>query len=159
MDIRMKNTQSITALPESPEEDRAHRLSRYVWQMAVRVVCFVAAVLVWTAFHTWLVVIPIILAGVIPWVAVILANAGNRPDNEVLAPAGAVQLYDATDVRVREEQEAARAQAYRDEQERLRTEAQHDQDEWQRNGDHTNVWPPAGGRAKAGGRPKTGGRR
>ncbi|WP_222834996.1 DUF3099 domain-containing protein, partial [Curtobacterium sp. B8] len=146
--IRMKTTHSITAFPESPELDRAHRLSRYVWQMAVRVICFVAAVLMWTAWHTWLVVIPIVLAGVIPWVAVILANAGNRAENDVVAPAGAVQLYDAADVRMREEQEAARAQAYRDEQDRLRDAAQHAQDEWQRNGDHTNVWPP-----------KTGGRR
>ncbi|WP_176491745.1 DUF3099 domain-containing protein [Curtobacterium sp. 'Ferrero'] len=142
----MKTSHSITALPESPEQDRAHRLSRYVWQMAVRVVCFVAAVLVWTAWHTWLVVIPIILAGVIPWVAVILANAGNRTESRVVAPAGAITLYDADDVRIREEQEAARAQAYRDEQDRLRHEAQHDQDEWQRSGDHTNVWPPRGGR-------------
>ncbi len=140
----MNTSQSITALPESPEQDRAHRLSRYVWQMAVRVVCFVAAVLVWTTWHTWLVVIPIILAGVIPWVAVILANAGNRTESRVVAPAGAVVLYDADDVRIREEQEAARAQAYRDEQDRLRNAAQHDQDEWQRNGDHTNVWPPRG---------------
>ncbi|MBT2503202.1 DUF3099 domain-containing protein [Curtobacterium sp. ISL-83] len=136
----MKTTHSITSLPDSPEQDRAHRLSRYVWQMAVRVVCFVGAVLVYTTWHTWLAVIPIVLAGVIPWVAVIVANAGSRAENDIVTPAGAVQLYDADDVRIREQQEDARAQAYRDEQDRLRDEAQHAQEEWQRHGDRSRLW-------------------
>jgi hypothetical protein len=121
------STQSITSLPDSPELDRAHRLSKYVWQMAVRVVCFIGAVLVWTTWHTWLAVIPIVLAAVIPWVAVILANAGNHAESDIVA-------------RLREQQEDARAEAYRAEQERLREQAQHAQEEWQRNGDRSRVW-------------------
>ncbi|WP_420367796.1 DUF3099 domain-containing protein [Curtobacterium sp. L1-20] len=136
----MKTTNSITSLPDSPEQDRAHRLSRYVWQMAVRVVFFIGAVLVWSTWHTWLVVIPIVLAGVIPWVAVIIANAGNRGESDFVAPAGAIELYDAVDPRLREQQEDARAEAYRAEQDRLREQAQHAQEEWQRNGDRSRVW-------------------
>ncbi len=135
-------SQSITTLPDSPELDRAHRLSKYVWQMAVRVVCFVGAVLVWSTWHTWLAVIPIVLAAVIPWVAVILANAGSRAESDIVSPAGAIELYDAVDPRLREQQEDARAEAYRAEQERLREQAQHAQEEWQRTGDRSRVWSP-----------------
>ena len=148
----MKTTQqhassanSITSLPESPEQDRAHRLSRYVWQMAVRVLCFVGAVLIYTIWHSWLAVVPIVLAAVIPWVAVVIATAGNRTETEVLRPAGAIELYDAVDPRLREQQEDARAQAYRDEQDRLREAAQHDQEAWQRHGDRSRVWPTRNG--------------
>lgn len=55
-------------------EDVAHRMRRYLLQMSIRVVCFVGAVLVdhWTR---WL-----LLAGavVLPYVAVVLANAGRE---------------------------------------------------------------------------------
>lgn len=137
---QLQSTNSITSLPDSPEQDRAHRLSRYVWQMGVRVVCFVGAVLIWTTWHTWLAVIPIVLAAVIPWVAVIVANAGNHTESDLVSPAGAIELYDAVDPRLREQQEDARAEAYRAEQERLREQAQHAQEEWQRNGDRSRVW-------------------
>lgn len=136
----MKTTNSITSLPDSPEQDRAHRLSRYVWQMAFRVICFVGAVLVWSVWHTWLAVIPIVLAGVIPWVAVVIANAGNHAESDIVSPAGAIELYDAVDPRLREQQEDARAEAYRAEQDRLREAAQHAQEEWQRSGDRSRVW-------------------
>lgn len=137
----MKSTHtSITTLPDSPELDRAHRLSRYVWQMAIRVVLFVAAVLVYSIWHSWIAVVPIVLAAVIPWVAVIVANAGSRTESDMISPAGAMQLYDAVDPGLREQQEADRAQAYRDEQDRLRQQAQHAQDEWQRNGDRSKMW-------------------
>ncbi|WIE63464.1 DUF3099 domain-containing protein [Curtobacterium sp. MCLR17_036] len=137
----MKSTHtSITTLPDSPEQDRAHRLSRYIWQMAVRVVLFIVAVLVWTTWHSWFAVIPIVLAAVIPWVAVVIANAGSRTESDMISPAGAIVLYDAVDPRLREQQEDARAQAYRDEQDRLREQAQNAQDEWQRNGDRSKMW-------------------
>lgn len=83
----MKSTHtSITTLPDSPELDRAHRLSRYVWQMAIRVVLFVVAVLVYSIWHSWIAVVPIVLAAVIPWVAVIVANAGSRTESDMISP-------------------------------------------------------------------------
>ena len=139
------SSRNITTLPDSPEIDRAHRLSRYVWQMAFRVVCFVAAVLIWSAWHSWIAVLPIVAAAVVPWVAVVLANAGNRTGGDVVRPGGAIELYDAVDPRLRDEQEEARAQAYRAEQERLRDQAQRAQEDWQRNGDRSRVWSPRNG--------------
>jgi hypothetical protein len=138
--LQPASSQNITTLPDNPEIDRAHRLSRYVWQMAFRVVCFVAAVLVWSAWHSWIAVVPIVAAAIVPWVAVILANAGNRTGVDVVRPGGAVELYDAVDPHLREEQEEARAQAYRAEQDRLRDQAQRAQEDWQRNGDRSRVW-------------------
>jgi hypothetical protein len=136
----MKSTHSITTLPDSPDQDRRHRLNRYVWQMGFRVLCFVAAVLIGTVWHSWLFVVPIVLAGVIPWVAVVIANAGNHRGDDLVRPGGAVQRYDLADVEAREHQEEQRAQAYRDEQDRLRRNAEQAQSEWQRSGDHHNVW-------------------
>ncbi|WIE59976.1 DUF3099 domain-containing protein [Curtobacterium sp. MCLR17_032] len=139
------SSQNITTLPDNPEIDRAHRLSRYVWQMAFRVVCFVGAVLIWSAWHSWIAVLPIVAAAVVPWVAVVLANAGNRTGGDVVRPGGAVELYDAVDPRLRDEQEDARAQAYRAEQERLRDQARRAQEDWQRNGDRSRVWTARNG--------------
>ena len=136
----MKTTNSITTLPDSPEQDRRRRFSRYVWQMAVRVVLFIAAVLIYTVWHTWLCVIPIVLAAVIPWVAVVIANAGNRRGGDIVTPAGTIERIDVSDSVYRDQVEEQRAQAYRDEQERLRREAEHDQEEWQRHGERSRVW-------------------
>lgn len=137
----MKTTNtSITSLPDSPDQDRRHRLNRYVWQMGFRVLCFVAAVVIGTVLHSWLFVVPIVLAGVIPWIAVIVANAGNSRGGDIVAPGGAVERYVLVDHSERERQEEERAQAYRDEQERLRQQAAHEQAEWQRRGDHSRVW-------------------
>jgi len=139
--ITRRTTQAITALPETPQRDRKHRLSRYIWQMAVRVILFVGAVLVYTVWHSpWLALIPIVLAAVIPWVAVVIANAGSHTESDYVAPAGAIVRAADIDPRLREQQEDARAQAYRDEQDRLREGAQHAQEEWQRNGDRSRVW-------------------
>jgi hypothetical protein len=136
----VKTSNSITTLPDSPEQDRSRRFHRYVWQMGVRVVLFVAAILIYTIWHTWLCVIPIVLAGVIPWVAVIIANAGNsRGHDQLVAPAGAIVLLDR-EQQDRDAAEDRRAQAYRDEQERLREEAHAAQEEWQRHGDRSRPW-------------------
>jgi hypothetical protein len=128
----MKTTHSITSLPASPDQDRSRRFRRYVWQMAVRVVFFVAAVLIWAVWHTWLCVIPIALAAIIPWVAVVIANAGNKQGSAVQAPAGALVFVDAAAEQAREEAEQQREQAYRDEQERRRHAAEAEQENWQR---------------------------
>jgi predicted membrane metal-binding protein len=136
----MKNPNSITSLPEAPGADRERRFHRYVWQMSLRVVLFVAAIFIWAWWHTWLFVIPIALAAIIPWVAVIIANAGNRAGQEPVRPAGGLVLHDAASEARREQEEQARAQAYRDEQDRLRDQAQRAQSEWQAHGSHSHVW-------------------
>jgi low affinity Fe/Cu permease len=126
----MKTTNSITSLPASPEQDRERRFHRYVWQMSVRVLFFVVAVLMYTWWHTWLCVIPIVLAAVIPWVAVVIANAGNKQGAAVERPAGQIVLVDTEAKAAREAAEDRREAAYREEQSRRRHEAEQEQEAW-----------------------------
>jgi xanthine/uracil permease len=63
----------VTTAPVSPADERRGRERRYLITMAVRVVAFILAIVLATG---WIRVIAIILALVLPWVAVVLANAG-----------------------------------------------------------------------------------
>lgn len=118
-------TNSITTLPASPTQDRQHRLKRYVFTMSVRVLCFVVAVLL----HDVWSVVPLVLAGVIPWVAVVVANAGNRQGGDLVQPAGQMQRYRPNAAAEREQQEQDREQEYRDEQQRRADQAHADQEQ------------------------------
>jgi xanthine/uracil permease len=70
----------VTTAPISPRDERRGRERRYLITMAVRVVAFIVAVVFATG---WIRVIAIILALVLPWIAVVLANAGpNRRTGE-----------------------------------------------------------------------------
>jgi xanthine/uracil permease len=72
----------VTTAPVSPRDERRQRERRYLITMAVRVVAFIVAVVFATG---WIRVIAVILALVLPWVAVVLANAGP-PKPERKAP-------------------------------------------------------------------------
>jgi Flp pilus assembly protein TadB len=65
----------VTTAPISPAVERRARERRYLITMGVRVVAFVVAIIFATG---WIRVIAIILALVLPWVAVIAANAGPK---------------------------------------------------------------------------------
>jgi hypothetical protein len=67
----------ITTASTSRNEDIAHRQRRYMQAMAIRIVCFIGAVLAGVAHITWL--WPICIAGAlaIPYLAVVAANAAN----------------------------------------------------------------------------------
>jgi xanthine/uracil permease len=65
----------VTTAPVSPADERRGRERRYLITMAVRVVALVVAIVFATG---WIRVIAIILALVLPWIAVVLANAGPR---------------------------------------------------------------------------------
>lgn len=86
----------ITTVAPSLTDDVAQRTRRYLIQMGVRVVCFIGAVAVdhWTRW--------VLLAGavVLPYIAVVLANAGRErrsdpgtfvgpPDRPALPPGAA----------------------------------------------------------------------
>lgn len=68
----------ITAAREPHSAEVARRTRRYLVQMTIRVVCFLGAVVVdhWTRW--------VLLAGavVLPYVAVVLANAGSGPGED-----------------------------------------------------------------------------
>ena len=92
----MKQPQSVTDLPESPEDEHRRRVFQYVLAMSIRVVCVLACVWV----RGWWLLIPAVGAVVLPYIAVVLANVGSRrrahvrrPDHQTIAlqaPSGPV---------------------------------------------------------------------
>ncbi len=72
----------ITTAPESPEREIAHRQKRYMVSMAIRTLCFVAAIVVGDGWVRW-----VLVAGafVLPYVAVVMANSA-APRVEGTAP-------------------------------------------------------------------------
>jgi hypothetical protein len=74
----------ITTAPQSPQEELAHRQKRYMISMAIRTICFVAAIAVGPGWLRWLLVAA---AFVLPYVAVIMANSAS-PRVEGTTPLG-----------------------------------------------------------------------
>ncbi|GIG28803.1 DUF3099 domain-containing protein [Cellulomonas marina] len=70
--------QSITSAPEPLWEDVARRQRRYLWQMSLRAVCFVVAAVTWNVVPVWASLLMIVAATVLPYFAVLLANAGRE---------------------------------------------------------------------------------
>jgi len=64
----------ITTAAASREEDIRARQHRYVWSMGFRTLCFVAAVVIGHGVVMWLL---IVAALVLPYVAVVMANAAS----------------------------------------------------------------------------------
>ncbi len=62
----------ITTAATSPQADISARQRRYVISMAIRTVCFVAAILVGPGWLRWVLVAAAVL---LPYVAVVMANA------------------------------------------------------------------------------------
>lgn len=78
----MKQPQSVTDLPESPEDEHRRRVFQYVLAMSIRVVCVLACVWV----RGWWLLIPAVGAVVLPYIAVVLANVGSRRRARVRRP-------------------------------------------------------------------------
>ncbi|MCR6647218.1 MAG: DUF3099 domain-containing protein [Cellulomonas sp.] len=74
---------SITAAPEPLAQDVARRQRRYLVQMGVRLVCFLAAIVTWSHVPMWGSLILIAAAVVLPYVAVVFANAGRERRDEM----------------------------------------------------------------------------
>jgi hypothetical protein len=77
--------QSITSLRRSPQDDRRSRMIQYTVAMSIRIVlCLVVP--------GWWRLLPAVGAIVLPYIAVVLANASiSRPAAEVLRPGGIVR--------------------------------------------------------------------
>ena len=69
----MPEVPSITSAPEPLAEDRARRTRRYLIQMGIRIVCFLGAI----AADGWVRWTLVVLAVVLPYSAVLFANAGR----------------------------------------------------------------------------------
>ncbi|UJP38846.1 DUF3099 domain-containing protein [Cellulomonas palmilytica] len=80
---REEPVQRITAAPEPLGEDVARRQRRYLAQMGIRIVCFVLAIVTWSHVPTWVSLVLVVAAVVLPYVAVIFANAGRERRDEM----------------------------------------------------------------------------
>ena len=69
-----------TTAGSSPPAALARRQRRYLISMGIRVLCFIGAVIAGIAGVNWL--WPILVGGalILPYVAVVMANAGAAPD-------------------------------------------------------------------------------
>ena len=63
----------ITTAPENTHDDLVGRRRRYVFSMSLRVICFVGAIV----FDGWLRYVLLLGALVLPYIAVVMANASN----------------------------------------------------------------------------------
>lgn len=88
----MSKPQSITSLPESPEEERTRRLVKYAIAMGIRTVCVLLCFFV----QGWWLLLPALGAIVLPYIAVIIANVSMRgAGGEVERPGSIVRVGDA----------------------------------------------------------------
>ncbi|HXR68353.1 MAG TPA: DUF3099 domain-containing protein [Dermatophilaceae bacterium] len=84
---RSEQVFSVTSLPASLEDDQAQRMRRYLVSMGIRTACFILAVVALAVLH-WTVVGWGLVAGavVLPYIAVVMANATRSPQSTPLAP-------------------------------------------------------------------------
>jgi small neutral amino acid transporter SnatA (MarC family) len=68
----------VTTAGQSPREEQRDRQRRYLITMAVRVVCFILAIVLFGIGQRFLAAFAVAGSLILPWVAVIAANAGPR---------------------------------------------------------------------------------
>jgi hypothetical protein len=66
----------VTTAPPSPRDEQRARERRYLVTMGIRVVCFVLAIVLVAAGLRWEAGIAVAASLILPWVAVVAANAG-----------------------------------------------------------------------------------
>lgn len=68
---------SITDAPLRHSAEQHGRMVRYTVAMSIRVVCFILAAIVGAVWHSWWAAVFVLAAAVIPYIAVVDANAGG----------------------------------------------------------------------------------
>ena len=84
---------SATNLPSAARDDRDSRTKHYLISMGIRTACFLLAVLLWGPLR-WASVVCIVAAVLLPYFAVVFANATNSRRIDVL---GSVRPSDPID--------------------------------------------------------------
>src|SRR2546423_7191752 len=79
--VRRPGAHLVTEAQRSKSADISYRERRYLIMMAIRVVCFVIAVIVFAKGGGWLTAIPAVGAIVMPYFAVVFANGGREPSS------------------------------------------------------------------------------
>lgn len=82
---------ALTELPPSPQEEQAGRMRRYALTMGIRMVCVVACLFV----QGWWLLIPAGGAIVLPYIAVVLANAVSAGDRRHVERPGGIERRNA----------------------------------------------------------------
>ena len=77
------NVQSVTTAHAGRSDDISARQRRYLWMMGIRIVCLPFALIV-DGWARWVFIIG---AVVLPYLAVVVANAVGRPAPGALTPA------------------------------------------------------------------------
>jgi hypothetical protein len=66
----------VTTARRSPGAERRDRERRYLITMAIRVVCFILAIVLFAVGIHWAAGVAAALSLILPWVAVVMANSG-----------------------------------------------------------------------------------
>jgi len=78
---------SVTGLPRSLQDDRRERMRRYLVSMGIRTACFVLAVIALGVLHWTVIGWGLAIAAVIlPYIAVVIANATRSQGGSALGP-------------------------------------------------------------------------
>lgn len=83
----MSRPQTVTTLPESPSTERHRRMLHYSIAMGIRVVCILLCFVV----EGWWLIAPIAGAVLLPYFAVVIANARSSRGDTVLRPGAIVR--------------------------------------------------------------------
>jgi len=68
----------VTTAAKSPRDERRQRERRYLLTMGLRVVCFIAAIVLFAVGLRWAGAIAAAGSLILPWVAVVVANAAPQ---------------------------------------------------------------------------------
>ncbi|MGF6823553.1 hypothetical protein M2317_002466 [Microbacterium sp. ZKA21] len=91
---RSRDAASVTSLPQAPKVEADSRTRRYLISMSIRMVCFALTLFVTPyGWYTWVFAIA---AAVLPYIAVVGANAGS--DSTVTRAESPQQALDAPSV-------------------------------------------------------------
>jgi Protein of unknown function (DUF3099) len=78
---------SVTGLPTSLHDDQDERMHRYLVSMGIRTICFILAVIALAGLHWTLIGWTLILAAaILPYIAVVMANATRSRLGTTLRP-------------------------------------------------------------------------
>jgi hypothetical protein len=79
---------AVTGLPASLQDDQGERMRRYLVSMGIRTICFILAVVALAWLHWTLIGWTLVIAAVVlPYVAVVMANATRSRRSITLGPA------------------------------------------------------------------------
>lgn len=80
---------AVTSLPQNPQAEADHRVRRYALTMTIRIVCF--GLMMFIQPYGWYTWVFALAAAVLPYIAVVFANAGSD-STETVAESPVQQL-------------------------------------------------------------------